>query len=364
VAKITDKAALTTPAVDDVIHVVDVSDITSSAAGTSKQVELQYIRDLGVSTILGLTDTPSAFTAAGNKVLAVNAGATAVEFTATPTITNANVTEVTDKNYVTDAEAILIGTALQSETSHADVLVDADIGVNVQAYDATIVVDADIGVTVAAQSHVTSHPVPATRDSRNEVADATILKDADIGVTVAAQSHVTSHPVPATRDSRNEVADATILKDADIGVTVAAVLGADDNYVTDAQAVVIGNTSGTNTGDQTAAGALTLDASGFNGVLTTTDDTVQEVAQKLDDLVLTGLVAKTSATGSAVMPKGTALERDGSPLSGYMRFNTDDSTFEGHDGVEWGSIGGGGVSWEVTAIGVTAVSGAGYLERL
>jgi len=37
-----------------------------------------------------------------------------------------------------------------NETSHADVLVDADIGVNVQAYDATILVDADIGVNVEA----------------------------------------------------------------------------------------------------------------------------------------------------------------------------------------------------------------------
>ena len=37
----------------------------------------------------------------------------------------------------------------------------------------------------------------------------------------------------------------------------AAVLGADDNYVTDAEKVVIGNTSGTNTGDEAAADLTT-----------------------------------------------------------------------------------------------------------
>ncbi len=73
---------------------------------------------------------------------------------------------------------------LTSETSHADVLVDGDIGVTVQAYDATYLVDADIGVNVQAY-------------------DATYLVDADIGVNVQAY-------------------DATYLVDADIGVTVQA----------------------------------------------------------------------------------------------------------------------------------------------
>jgi hypothetical protein len=59
-----------------------------------------------------------------------------------------------------------------------------EIGVDVEAYDATILRDADIGVSV-------------------EAYDATILKDADIGVSVEAY-------------------DATILKSADIGVTVQA----------------------------------------------------------------------------------------------------------------------------------------------
>ena len=52
-------------------------------------------------------------------------------------------------------------------------------------------------------------------------------------------------------------------------------------------------------------------------------------------------VAKTSATGSAALPSGTTAQRDGSPLTGYIRFNSSLGTFEGYDGTAWGSIGGG-----------------------
>jgi hypothetical protein len=79
-----------------------------------------------------------------------------------------------DARFATTAQGALADSALQS----------ADIGVSVQAYDATIVVDADIGVSVQAY-------------------DATIVVDADIGVTVQGY-------------------DATIVVDADIGSTVQA----------------------------------------------------------------------------------------------------------------------------------------------
>lgn len=38
--------------------------------------------------------------------------------------------------------------------------------------------------------------------------------------------------------------------------------------------------------DMPTAADIAVDASGFNGNLTTSDDTVQEIAQKLDDLVI------------------------------------------------------------------------------
>ena len=52
-------------------------------------------------------------------------------------------------------------------------------------------------------------------------------------------------------------------------------------------------------------------------------------------------IAKTSATGSGALPSGTTVQRDGSPSSGYMRFNSTTGGFEGYNGTAWGSIGGG-----------------------
>ena len=46
-------------------------------------------------------------------------------------------------------------------------------------------------------------------------------------------------------------------------------------------------------------------------------------------------VPQTDATGSAVMPSGTSLQRDGAPLGGYTRWNQDLSCLEVYDGDKW-----------------------------
>lgn len=52
-------------------------------------------------------------------------------------------------------------------------------------------------------------------------------------------------------------------------------------------------------------------------------------------------VGYTTTTGSAAIPSGTTGERDGSPATGYFRFNSTLSKFEGYNGSAWGSVGGG-----------------------
>jgi hypothetical protein len=64
---------------------------------------------------------------------------------------------------------------------------------------------------------------------------------------------------------------------------------------------------------------------------------VQAAIQELD----TEKVPRTSTTGSALVPAGTTGERDGSPATGYFRFNSTLSKFEGYNGTAWGSVGGG-----------------------
>ena len=53
-------------------------------------------------------------------------------------------------------------------------------------------------------------------------------------------------------------------------------------------------------------------------------------------------VQTTAATGQANLPAGTTAQRTATPATGALRFNSTDVSFEGYNGTEWGSIGGGG----------------------
>lgn len=74
---------------------------------------------------------------------------------------------------------------------------------------------------------------------------------------------------------------------------------------------------------------------------------VNAVAAEIPNLATK--VSKTSDTGSAIIPKGTTAQRDGSPVDGYFRYNTDLDSFEGYVDGAWGGVGGaqaGGVIYE------------------
>lgn len=80
-----------------------------------------------------------------------------------------------------------------------------------------------------------------------------------------------------------------------------------------------------------------------------TDDAI--TAAKIDDdgtgftfgdLAVTGAV-DFSSTASIKMPSGTTLQR-GTSTTGALRFNSQTSEFEGYNGTEWGTIGGGGLT--------------------
>jgi len=67
------------------------------------------------------------------------------------------------------------------------------------------------------------------------------------------------------------------------------------------------------------------------------------------------VVTKTSTTGSGQLPSGTTGQRDGSPSAGFIRFNSTDTVFEGYNGSEWGSIGGGGPGFDGNGTGEESV---------
>jgi hypothetical protein len=69
-------------------------------------------------------------------------------------------------------------------------------------------------------------------------------------------------------------------------------------------------------------------------------------------------VGYTTTTGSAVIPSGTTAQRDGSPVDGYFRYNSELDSFEGYIDGAWGPIGGGGGGGQF--FGTAAVKAIAY----
>jgi hypothetical protein len=75
-------------------------------------------------------------------------------------------------------------------------------------------------------------------------------------------------------------------------------------------------------------GSIVIDDLKFNTNIIESDST---------DIVLspgTGIV-EVDSTAAVILPKGTELERPGSPTTGMIRYNTDDNAFEGYNGTNW-----------------------------
>tara|TARA_B110000467_G_scaffold162302_1_gene185240 strand:- start:464 stop:1771 length:1308 start_codon:yes stop_codon:yes gene_type:complete len=75
------------------------------------------------------------------------------------------------------------------------------------------------------------------------------------------------------------------------------------------------------------------------GTAAATDST--DYATAAQGVLADASVQTTAATGQANLPSGTTAERTAGPIAGAMRFNSTDTSFEGYNGTEWGSIGGG-----------------------
>ena len=103
------------------------------------------------------------------------------------------------------------------------------------------------------------------------------------------------------------------------------------NYVDTADATKLPLAGGTMTG------AIAMGTSKITGLGDPT--AAQDAATKT--YVDTNFVDQTSATGSAQLPSGTEAQRDGSPVAGMIRFNSETNQFEGYNGTAWSSVGGG-----------------------
>lgn len=96
-----------------------------------------------------------------------------------------------------------------------------------------------------------------------------------------------------------------------------------------------------------------------NFVDLTTNQTIAGEKTFSSDLVV-------SSTGHIQVPSGTEAQRDGSPVAGMFRHNSDTGDFEGYDGTAWGAIGGdgqGGINYiDVNDFEANAADWAAYAD--
>jgi hypothetical protein len=57
-----------------------------------------------------------------------------------------------------------------------------------------------------------------------------------------------------------------------------------------------------------------------------------------------------SGTNSVTVPNGTTAQRDGTPASGMLRFNSDSDEFEGYNGTAWASVGGSAITNDTSTV--------------
>jgi hypothetical protein len=267
-------AGLTVGATTGVEAGADVTDATNVAAALANGVaaltsgEVTQLANIGTALISAtewtyLAGASSTFTSTLKaKIDAIEASA---DVTDTTNVTAAGA--LMDSEVDADIKTLVLPASTTISAFGASLIDDAaagnartTLGVDVAGTDNS---DNNAANTTYASDYRAANFIAGTHYEAAKGSDDNFVTDAQavvIGNTSGSNSGDQTLPTdfdPAgTDNSDNNAANTNYANDYRAANFVAdtdyaSALGADDNYVTDAQAVVIGNTSGTNTGDQT-----------------------------------------------------------------------------------------------------------------
>ena len=351
-----------TDATDAIQTVAGISSNVTTVAGISSSVTSVASNTSNISTVAGLSSELAAVGAISSDVTAVSgiasdvtavaADATDIGVVAT-NISNVNAVGSISANVTTVAGISSDVTAVAADSTDIGV-VSANIS-NVNAVGAvsgavtTVAGIASAVSTVSGISSDVSTVASNVTDVTNfadvyygpSLTDPTLRKDGSSLQSGDLYFNTGSTDVKVYTGSSWQAAYASLagaILDSDFTVN-----GLMSRTGAGVYTVITDNSSNWNTaygwGDHSAAGYATTsqiaNSSNWDTAYGWGDHSTQGYA------TTAATVAKTAATGSGALPSGTTAQRDGSPSAGYIRFNSDLTSFEGYNGSAWGSIGGG-----------------------
>lgn len=339
-------------------RIVNVADPTSAQDAATKNwsetamsSQLAQATTQATNAATSATNASTSETNAASSATAAAASATAAAASETAAETAETNAETAETNAASSATAAASSasaastSASNAATSESNASTSATNAASSASAASTSASNASTSETNAATSE-TNAATSATNAASSATAAASSASAAATSETNAASSasSASTSATTATTQASNASTSASNASTSETNAassataaaaSAAAAAASADNFDDTYLGAKASDPTLDNDGDALTAGDLY-----FN---TTTDKLRVYDGSAWNDAVtdLTSVVTKTSTTGSAELPSGTTAQRDGSPSAGYIRFNSDETSFEGYDGSAWGAIGGG-----------------------